>query len=121
MKILVDMALSPKFAEALCSGGFEARHWSELGAANAPDTEIFARARTEGWTILTCDLDFSTLLAQARTGHPSVIQLRLPRITLGNAWEVTLSSLSRYQHEIEDGCLITIDAAKTRIRILPLR
>ena len=41
MKIIVDMCLSPKWAEALNGAAIEACHWSSLGAGNAPDTSIF--------------------------------------------------------------------------------
>ncbi len=37
MKLLVDMNLSPKWAGFLASVGFDAVHWSSLGAANAPE------------------------------------------------------------------------------------
>ena len=58
MKIIVDMCLSPKWAEALIAAGMDARHWSSLGAGTAPDSSIFDFARQHGWTILTADLDF---------------------------------------------------------------
>ncbi len=40
MKIVIDMNLSPRWVNVLVQAGFEAEHWSTLGAANAPDTEI---------------------------------------------------------------------------------
>jgi len=70
--------------------------------------------------ILTADLDFGTLLAGARTGKPSVIQLRLPRISLEKAWDPTLRALTQFRSEIEAGALVTIDAVNIRVRILPL-
>ncbi len=47
MKIIVDMCLSPKWAEALREAGYNARHWSSLGPGNAPDSSIFAFARND--------------------------------------------------------------------------
>ena len=120
MRIIVDMCLSPAWAEALNAAGIEARHWSTLGAGNAPDSSIFDFARRDGAVILTADLDFGTLLAGARSGRPSVIQLRLPRISLEKAWEPTLRALTQFQAEIEAGALVSIDAVTTRVRILPL-
>ena len=120
MKIIVDMCLSPKWAEALNAAGIEARHWSSLGAGNAPDSSIFDFARQDGSVILTADLDFGTLLAGARSGKPSVIQLRLPRISLEKAWEPTLRALTQFRAEIEAGALVSIDAVTARVRILPL-
>jgi predicted nuclease of predicted toxin-antitoxin system len=120
MKIIVDMCLSPKWADALNAAGIEARHWSSIGAGNAPDSSIFDFARRDGSVILTADLDFGTLLAGARSGKPSVIQLRLPRISLEKAWEPTLRALTQLRAEIEAGALVSIDAVTARVRILPL-
>jgi predicted nuclease of predicted toxin-antitoxin system len=114
------MCLSPKWVDPLNAAGLEARHWSTLGAGNAPDTRIFDFARSDGSVILTADLDFGTLLAGARSGKPSVIQLRLPRISLEKAWDPTLRALIQFRDEINAGALVTIDAATTRVRILPL-
>jgi len=114
------MCLSPKWADALNEAAYEARHWSSVGPGNAPDASIFEFARREGAVILTADLDFGTLLAGARTGKPSVIQLRLPRISLEKAWDPTLRALTQFRSEIEAGALVTIDAVNIRVRILPL-
>ncbi|GAB1394739.1 hypothetical protein MASR1M60_29030 [Rhodocyclaceae bacterium] len=59
MKLLVDMNLSPKWVGYLVAVGYEAIHWSALGAGNAPDSEIMAHARTGNFVVLTSDLDFS--------------------------------------------------------------
>ena len=71
------MNLSPEWAEFLKASGLEAVHGSRLGEANATDQEIFARARVEGWTILTQDLDFSQILFETAASGPSTILLRL--------------------------------------------
>jgi predicted nuclease of predicted toxin-antitoxin system len=120
MKIIVDMCLSPKWVDPLNAAGLEARHWSSLGAGNAPDSTIFDFARRDGFVILTADLDFGALLAGTRSGKPSVIQLRLPRISLEKAWEPTLRALTQFRAEIDAGALVTIDAATARVRILPI-
>ena len=120
MKIIVDMCLSPKWVDALNAAGFDARHWSSLGAGDAPDSSIFDFARQDDSVILTADLDFGALLAGARSGKPSVVQLRLPRISLEKAREPTLGALTQFRSEIEAGALVTIDAVSARVRILPI-
>jgi len=40
VKLLVDMNLSPSWVARLTRHGFEAVHWSIIGAATAPDVEI---------------------------------------------------------------------------------
>jgi hypothetical protein len=45
VKLLVDMNLSPSWVERLAGHGFEAAHWSTIGAATVPDVEIRSRGR----------------------------------------------------------------------------
>ena len=81
MKLLVDMNLSPRWIELLKSSGVEAVHWSVIGKANAPDTEIMAYAMTNDWIVLTHDLDFSAILAVTQGEKPSVVQIRADDIS----------------------------------------
>ena len=48
MKLVVDMNLSPSWSSTLGARGFEAVHWSTIGAPRAPDHEILAWAREQG-------------------------------------------------------------------------
>lgn len=66
------MNLSPDWVPLLAARGWEARHWSQLGPGQAPDTELMRWARVEGHVVLTQDLDFSQLLFATRDGGPSV-------------------------------------------------
>ena len=59
MKLLVDMNLSPSWVDRLARHGFEAVHWSTIGAATAPDAEILTWANEHGFVVITNDLDFS--------------------------------------------------------------
>ncbi len=63
MKLLVDMNLSPRWTLLLAGNGFDASHWSAVGAPDAPDAEIMAFARSGDHVVLTHDLDFGAILA----------------------------------------------------------
>ena len=76
MKILLDMNLSPTWVPVLQEAGFEAIHWSSIGAANAADTQLFSWARDNEAIVFTHDLDFSALLAITGAEAPSVFQIR---------------------------------------------
>ncbi|MBF0240776.1 MAG: DUF5615 family PIN-like protein [SAR324 cluster bacterium] len=54
--------------------GHEVKHWSQIGAPNAPDTEIMDWARKNKNVVFTHDLDFSALLFSTNATAPSVIQ-----------------------------------------------
>jgi predicted nuclease of predicted toxin-antitoxin system len=76
VRFLVDMPLSPALAAWLRDQGYDAVHAAELGLHRAPDTDIMARAKEEGRTIVTADLDYPRLLALARSTDPSLILFR---------------------------------------------
>ena len=53
VKLLVDMSLSPSWAERLASHRFEAAHWSTVVAATAQDVEILTWAKEHRFVIIT--------------------------------------------------------------------
>jgi predicted nuclease of predicted toxin-antitoxin system len=56
--------------------GYDAAHATELGLTRAPDVEVLARAKQQGRTVITVDLDYPRLLALAQTTAPSLILFR---------------------------------------------
>lgn len=87
--------------------GVEAIHWLECGASNAPDREIMAYARENGYIVFTHDLDFSSLLANSKDSKPSVIQLCANDTSPEATGKVTLATLRQMSSELETGALLT--------------
>ena len=121
MKILIDMNLSPRWATVLTNAGFEAAHWSTLGAANAPDVEIASFARLNDYVVLTHDLDFGAILAATQGDKPSVVQIRSEDLSPEVIGKSVINALRQMTAELDDGALLTIDPSRTRLRLLPLR
>ena len=121
MKLLVDMNLSPSWVERLARHGFEAVHWSTIGAATAPDVEILAWATEHEFVLITNDLDFSAILASGAVSGPSVIQLRTQDLLSDAAVSIVANTLEAHRQDIERGALLSIDEGGTRVRMLPLR
>jgi predicted nuclease of predicted toxin-antitoxin system len=121
MKLVVDMNLSPRWIEFLTDAGFHAVHWTEVGQSTTKDEEIIAWAAQNGHVVLTHDLDFSAILASTQDAKPSVIQLRADDVTLEAVGGKVISALHQMKSELEAGALLSLDAARTRLRILPLR
>jgi len=121
MKILLDMNLSPRWVETLQAEGWETLHWSHVGDPRATDEAIVEWARQHGFVIFTHDLDFGALLALTRAKGPSVIQVRTQDILPETLAGMLLPILKRYEKEIEEGALLTIDLYKSRLHLLPLR
>ena len=114
------MNLSPEWVTFLHGHGFEAIHWSAIGAGNAPDTEIMQWARDNGCVIFTHDLDFGILLAHSKDGGPSVIQARTQDVSPDHLGPIVVSVMRTHAEALESGALLTIDESKSRVRILPI-
>jgi predicted nuclease of predicted toxin-antitoxin system len=121
VKLLVDMNLSPSWIERLAQHGFEAVHWSTIGAPNAGDDEILSWARVNGFVLLTHDLDFSAILAATSEAAPSVVQLRMQDLLSERALEAIVTAVNARGKDLELGALMSIDESGARVRILPLR
>lgn len=121
MKILVDVCLTPAWTDFLHAHGYEVKHWSATGLPSAKDEEIVEFAATHGYTILTYDLDFGSILAHRNPHFPSVIQLRyldpVPRVN----GQGLIRALEATELRIEQGALISIDERQHRVRALPMR
>lgn len=120
MKLLLDMNLSPAWVPVLVSAGFEALHWSEIGAANAADHVLFGWARENGAVVFTHDLDFGTLLALTAAESPSVFQIRTQNIAPQALGPRAIDLLRRFHTELENGALVVADELRERVRLLPL-
>jgi predicted nuclease of predicted toxin-antitoxin system len=119
MKILVDMNLSPDWVMVLERAGWETVHWSKVGNMRAPDDEIMSWARENGYIVFTHDLDFGILLALTHAEGPSVVQVRAQDVLPEVLGDKLVAVLREWEERLESGALLTVDAGKSRIRILP--
>jgi predicted nuclease of predicted toxin-antitoxin system len=121
LAIVVDMNLSVEWLPLLAAEGWPAVHWSQVGDPRADDVTVMAWARANRHAVFTHDLDFTTALALTHAHGPSLIQIRgqqvLPEQEVGGA---VTAAIRRYEAELEQGALVTVDVARARVRILPL-
>ena len=120
MRVLVDMNLSPEWAGYLAGAGFEAVHWSTIGAGNAPDAVLMSWARDNKHVVFTHDLDFGILLAHSKEGRPSVIQTRARDLSVDHLGGLVVGALRAHADALERGALVTVDEVRSRVRILPI-
>jgi predicted nuclease of predicted toxin-antitoxin system len=120
MKIVIDMNLSPKWVSILASAGHESVHWSDIGAANAPDSEIMAWARLHGHVVFTHDLDFGAILAATKADAPSVLQVRTQDISPQAIGQLVVSAFEQFEENLATGSLVSVDEKQARARVLPL-
>ncbi len=121
MKLLVDMNLSPKWVGLFHDSGWEAVHWSAVGHPTARDSEIMAFAAANNYVVVTHDLDFSAILAVTHGKKPSVIQIRSEDVSAEFIGKHAVAALRHMQAELEAGALLTIEAGRTRLRLLPIQ
>jgi predicted nuclease of predicted toxin-antitoxin system len=80
-----------------------------------------AYAAANHYVVVTHDLDFSAILAVTHGKKPSVVQIRSEDVSAEIIGKQTVAALRHMQDELEAGALLTVEADRTRVRILPLQ
>lgn len=93
---------------------------STVGRGDAPDAEIMMLAAERGYVVLTHDLDFGAILAATNGERPSVVQIRAEDVSPAVIGSRVVAALRQVESELDAGALLTIDADRTRLRLLPL-
>jgi predicted nuclease of predicted toxin-antitoxin system len=120
MNFLVDMNLSPRWVDFLNDAGFTATHWSAIGSPNAPDRELMHWAAQWEYIVLTADLDFAAILAATERRRPSVILVRNDILTPDRLGGAVLAAIQKTKEELVAGAIVSVDAERARLRVLPL-
>lgn len=121
MKLVIDENLPPRWTSFLASFGIDARHWLEIGRCGDPDSIVFDHAARHSAIILTQDLDFTRLAARRGSSLPSVVLLRVACPLPETIGPMVAGILETYRAQLEQGCLISVEPDRHRLRLLPLR
>lgn len=120
MKLLIDMNLSPAWKGFFRDRGWECEHWSGVGRTEATDAEVMSYAADHGYTLLTHDLDFGSILAVTHGRRPSVVQIRVQGVTIEQFGPRVHGVIRGLTSELEQGALVTIEWDRSRLRMLPI-
>ena len=120
MTVLLDVNLSPDWIEFLACHGFEAIHWSSIGAGDAPDTQILAHVVKANCILLTQDLDFGTILSATKATRPTVVQIRAGRVKPLTLGLQVVAALKQIPNQPAQEAMITVEWKRTRLRVLPI-
>ena len=120
LRIVLDMNLSPIWADFFAAHSIDAQHWRQLGNPSDTDEIILAKTIELDACVMTQDLDFGTLLARNQFSRPSVIQIRSPMNLPDQIGILILDILQSNETRLQSGALITVEPPLFRIRDLPI-
>ena len=119
MRFICDMGISLKVNEWLNKNNYESIHLRDKGLQSVSDSEIVNLALKEKLIILTMDLDFGYLLSISKLNLPSTIIFRLSDESSENVITKLIELLPKCNKYLENGCIISVNDKKYRIRELP--
>lgn len=121
MRWLLDQGLPRSTVALLNSAGQDAIHVADINMSDATDQEILDIAFQSDRTVVTLDADFHALLAANSSKKPSVLRIRRERCKAPQVSAMILQVFRHFSQDIKNGCVITIQGEKIRMRHLPLR
>jgi len=120
MRFLADMGLSMTVVEWLRSLGHDIVHLRDEGLQRLPNGVIFKKVIAEKRIVITFDLDFSEIAAQAGESITSVIIFRLKNTRSTNVIDRLEKGLPETESSLQDGAIIMIENALYRSRHFPI-
>jgi predicted nuclease of predicted toxin-antitoxin system len=120
MRFLADMGISLITVAWLREQGHEAVYLPEIGWQRAEDSAILAKARDEGYILLTLDLDFGYLMAISKANLPNVILFRLGNETAEIVTKRLSDVLECCAEMLDQGTFLSVRESTIRITRLPL-
>ena len=81
---------------------------------------ILAWAKQHQCIVFTNDLDFGAILALSKGKTPSVFQLRTQDLLPQSIGKIVIENLERFQLELSQGALISLELDRAKVRILPI-
>lgn len=120
LRFLVDMGIGQSVVEWLNSKSHDALSVRNALNMKASDEMIFEFAADQNRIVLTCDLDFSDIMVASKQNQPSIIILRLEDETPANVIERLKKILPEVVEDLKNGCIISVNESRYRIRKMPL-
>jgi predicted nuclease of predicted toxin-antitoxin system len=72
------------------------------------------------YIVLTADLDFAAILAATERRRPSVILVRSDILTPDRLGGAVVAAIQKTKEELVAGAIVSVDAERARLRVLPL-
>jgi predicted nuclease of predicted toxin-antitoxin system len=120
LSFLVDEDLPQRLVDALMASGRVATHVRDAGLTSQRDEAVYKYAVANGFTLITADVEFGSVLIFPLGAHHGIVLTRLPN-EMPNALAVQriVAVLSLLAEDDVRGNVIVIDERRTRIRRKP--
>lgn len=113
MKVLLDSCVWGGVRKALSDAGHDVV-WAGDWSTDPGDEEILDRAHQEARVLVTLDKDFGELAIVRGLQHSGLI--RLVDLSTSELARISIAVLAKYGRELEAGAIITVEAARVRVR-----
>ena len=113
------MNLAPVMAEWLRAEGHDVVHVREIGFAQSPDRNVFARAAEDARIVVAFDLDFGEIAGLSGATSSGVILLRLRLARKDYLLERLRAALNEAREALEVGATVVVEDTRIRIRRMP--
>lgn len=113
MKVLLDSCVWGGVRAALSEAGHDVV-WAGDWPKDPGDEEILNRAYQEARVLVTLDKDFGELAIVRGLPHKGII--RLVNLSTAEQTRMCLAVLAKYRTVLDDGAIVTVEAARVRVR-----
>ncbi len=113
MKVLLDTCVWGGAVANLRQAGHDV-NWSGDWSEDPGDEEILAHAHSEGRVLVTLDKDFGELAVVHEQPHSGII--RLVGFAARAQGPICVAALGKYEQDLGEGALITVEPNKVRVR-----
>lgn len=113
MKILLDSCVWGGAAAPLRAAGHDVE-WTGDWPTDPGDAQILAQAARDHQILVTLDKDFGELAIVHERPHSGIV--RLVNLRAQRQGPTVVRVVARYGAELAQGALVTVDAARVRVR-----
>jgi predicted nuclease of predicted toxin-antitoxin system len=119
-RLVLDQGLPRRAAADLRARAWSVEHTGEVGLAAATDEAILDYAAAREAAVVTLDSDFARLLALSQRSSPSLIHIRIPRVTREQLVNLLLTLVPAVQGDVSSGAIVSVNERGARVRRLPI-